>query len=63
VIRAYTFTGEATALRARIDELAARGTTEIAFQPAGPDIPRELTAFARMAAMPAAHETSHRSRE
>jgi len=23
--------------------------TEIAYQPAGPDIPRELTAFARMA--------------
>jgi 5,10-methylenetetrahydromethanopterin reductase len=31
-------------------ELAARGVTEIAYQPAGPDIPRELTAFARMAA-------------
>lgn len=49
VVRAYTFTGETPALRRRIDELAARGVTEIAFQPAGPDIPRELTAFARMA--------------
>ena len=63
VIRAYTFTGEAADLRARIDQLAARGSTEIAFQPAGPDIPRELTAFARMAAMPILHETSPRSRE
>jgi 5,10-methylenetetrahydromethanopterin reductase len=51
VIRAYTFTGEPAALRARIDQLAARGVTEIAFQPAGPDIPRELTAFARMAGL------------
>ena len=53
VVRAYTFTGEAAALRARIDQLAERGVTEIAFQPAGPDIPRELTAFARMAGLPA----------
>ena len=53
VIRAYTFTGEAAALRARIDQLAERGVTEIAFQPAGPDIPGELTAFARMAGLPA----------
>jgi hypothetical protein len=30
-------------------ELGTRGVTEIAYQPAGPDIPRELTAFARMA--------------
>jgi len=53
VIRAYTFTGEAVTLRPRIDQLAQRGVTEIAFQPAGPDIPRELTAFARMAGLPA----------
>ena len=48
-IRRYTFTGEASVLRARLDDLAARGVTEIAFQPAGPDIPRELGAFAKMA--------------
>ena len=40
VIRALTFTGEAAALRARIDEVGRRGVTEIAYQPAGPDIPR-----------------------
>jgi len=60
VIRAYTFTGEAAPLRARIDQLAQRGVTEIAFQPAGPDIPRELTAFARMAGLPAGRATAAR---
>jgi hypothetical protein len=44
----------AAALRARMDQLAGRGVTEVAFQPAGPDIPRELTAFAGMAGL-AAH--------
>jgi 5,10-methylenetetrahydromethanopterin reductase len=48
VIRRYTLTGEAAELRARIDQFAERGVTEIAYQPAGPDIPRELAAFARM---------------
>lgn len=49
VIRRFTFTGEAPALRERMRELGARGVTEIAYQPAGPDIPRELTTFARIA--------------
>jgi 5,10-methylenetetrahydromethanopterin reductase len=49
VIRRFTFTGEAAELRQRMRELAARGVTEIAYQPSGPDIPRELTAIARMA--------------
>lgn len=49
LIEQYTFSGEADALRARIKELEAKGVTEIAFQPAGPDIPRELRAFAEMA--------------
>ena len=34
-------------LRERVDALTAAGTTEIAYQPAGPDIPRELEAFAK----------------
>lgn len=51
VIRRFTFTGEPAALRQRMDELAMRGVTEIAYQPAGPDIPRELAAFARMAGL------------
>jgi 5,10-methylenetetrahydromethanopterin reductase len=50
-IRRYTLTGEAAELRTRIDSFGARGVTEIAYQPAGPDIPRELTAFARTAGL------------
>ncbi len=49
LIRAFTFSGEAAALRERLADLAARGVTEIAYQPKGPDIARELTAFAAMA--------------
>ena len=49
LIMKYTFTGEADALRRRIGELEEVGVTEIAFQPAGPDVPRELRAFAGMA--------------
>ncbi len=48
LIMKYTFTGEADALRRRIEELEEIGVTEIAFQPAGPDVPRELRAFAGM---------------
>jgi 5,10-methylenetetrahydromethanopterin reductase len=33
-------------LRARLGDLEGAGVTEIAYQPAGPDIPRELEAFA-----------------
>ena len=37
------------AWRDKLAALEAQGATEIAFQPAGPDIPRELEAFAAMA--------------
>jgi len=53
VIRRYTLTGEVAELQARIADLAKRGVTEVAYQPTGPDIPRELTAFARMAGITA----------
>jgi 5,10-methylenetetrahydromethanopterin reductase len=53
LIKAFTFTGEVAALRARVGELAANGVTEIAFQPKGHDIPRELSAFAAMAGLTA----------
>jgi 5,10-methylenetetrahydromethanopterin reductase len=46
---AFTFTGSASQLRDRLDQLAGQGVTEIAYQPAGPDIERELRAFAAMA--------------
>ena len=42
----FTTTGTADEVRAKLDGLAQVGVTEIAYQPAGPDIPRELEAFA-----------------
>lgn len=48
-IQRYTLTGTPEEIRARITDLAARGATEIVYQPAGPDIPRELAMFARAA--------------
>ena len=38
-------TGTAAEVRARVVDLAEAGVTEIAYQPAGPDIPRELATF------------------
>lgn len=49
LIDRFTFTGAPDVLRARLADLAARGVTEIAYHPAGPDVERELAAFARMA--------------
>ena len=43
--------GEIEAQRARLQELASRGVTEVVYQPAGPDIPRELRAFAAVAGL------------
>lgn len=40
---------EAAAWRERLQRCAAGGTTEIVYQPAGPDIPRELSVFAQAA--------------
>jgi 5,10-methylenetetrahydromethanopterin reductase len=48
-IRSTTFTGTAADLRDRLQGLAKGGATEVIYQPAGPDVDRELTAFARMA--------------
>jgi 5,10-methylenetetrahydromethanopterin reductase len=48
-VGAMTFTGAEDELRARWSELAAAGATELAYAPAGPDIPRELRAMARVA--------------
>ena len=46
LIPAFTTTGTATDVRERVVGLAEAGVTEIAYQPAGPDIARELAAFA-----------------
>jgi 5,10-methylenetetrahydromethanopterin reductase len=42
---------DAKAQRTRLSQLEERGVTEVAYQPAGPDIPRELHAFAVMAGL------------
>jgi 5,10-methylenetetrahydromethanopterin reductase len=39
------------AWQARLAAMAERGVTEVTYQPAGPDIPRELRAFAKMAGL------------
>jgi 5,10-methylenetetrahydromethanopterin reductase len=47
-VASLTFTGSATELAKRIEKLGAKGITEVIYQPGGPDIDRELTAFARI---------------
>jgi 5,10-methylenetetrahydromethanopterin reductase len=47
---AFTFTGTSEEIAARLDAMAAAGVTEFVYQPAGPDIERELTAFAAASA-------------
>ena len=47
----WTMTGTRADIGARLRALPAAGITEIAYQPMGPDIPRELAAFARAAGL------------
>jgi 5,10-methylenetetrahydromethanopterin reductase len=49
LLSAFTWTAPAEPLRERLDQLEAAGATEILYGPMGPDIPRELRAFAAMA--------------
>jgi 5,10-methylenetetrahydromethanopterin reductase len=49
LISAFTYTGSPAQISEKLTAAAASGVTEIAFQPAGPDIPRELRAFAAAA--------------
>jgi 5,10-methylenetetrahydromethanopterin reductase len=52
LIPAFTLTGEAGVIAQRLDEMAQHsGVTEVAFQPAGDDIGRELRAFAAAAGL------------
>jgi 5,10-methylenetetrahydromethanopterin reductase len=44
-----SWTGTPTSVAARMDAVGAKGITEVVYGPAGPDIPRELTAFAAAA--------------
>jgi 5,10-methylenetetrahydromethanopterin reductase len=49
LLASWTMTGTRADIGARLRALASAGITEIAYQPMGPDIPRELAAFARAA--------------
>jgi 5,10-methylenetetrahydromethanopterin reductase len=51
----WTMTGTAATVRTRLRTLPASGVTEIAYQPMGPDIPRELRAFAAAAGLGEEH--------
>jgi 5,10-methylenetetrahydromethanopterin reductase len=42
MLLSLSFTGSASALRERVATMEAAGVTELAYQPAGPDIPGEL---------------------
>jgi 5,10-methylenetetrahydromethanopterin reductase len=49
ILKGFTWTGSPDELRARIDVLEAAGVTEVLYAPMGPDLSRELRAFADMA--------------
>jgi len=53
LLTTWTLTGTGADIGARLRALSSAGITEIAYQPMGPDIPRELTAFARAAGITA----------
>jgi len=48
-VGALTLTGTAPQVRSRLNQLAGAGVSELVYQPAGPDIPGELAAFAAAA--------------
>ena len=51
LLRSFSWTATRSELRERLDALEASGVTEILYAPMGPDVPRELTAFAEMAGL------------
>jgi len=51
LIRRTTCTGSAEEVAARLAQVAAAGAEVVLYQPAGPDIPRRLTSFARVAGL------------
>ena len=51
MLTAFTWTGPDAELRTRLQDAAAAGATELMYAPMGPDVPRELRAFARMAGL------------
>jgi len=53
LLASWTMTGTGADIGARLRALPAAGITEVAYQPMGPDIPRELAAFVRAAGIAA----------
>ena len=51
LLASWTMTGTRADIAARLRALGSSGITEVAYQPMGPDIPRELAAFARAAGL------------
>ena len=49
LLASWTMTGTRADIGARLHALTAAGITEVAYQPMGPDIPRELAEFAAAA--------------
>jgi 5,10-methylenetetrahydromethanopterin reductase len=59
-VTALSWTGRASDLRARFEQYEAQGATEVFFEPTGPDIAREITAFARAVGLSAGMAVSPR---
>ncbi|MGH3208611.1 MAG: LLM class flavin-dependent oxidoreductase [Trebonia sp.] len=51
LLASWTMTGTRADIGARLQALTSAGITEVAYQPMGPDIPRELAAFAAAAGL------------
>jgi len=51
LLASWTMTGTRAGIGARLRALTAAGITEVAYQPMGPDIPRELAMFAAAAGL------------
>ena len=51
LITSFTLTAPAAEIGDRIEAFASQGITELAYQPCGPDLPRELEAFAAAAGL------------
>jgi len=51
LLASWTMTGSRADIGTRLRALTAAGITEVAYQPMGPDIPRELAAFAAAAGL------------